>query len=535
MNKKSRNKNAELNIIKSKKIYFQRKKYLILKNSSKKFLKIKIYSIVLLLLVLLFFSNKSINHSLISTQKNNKNFSIFNNNIIILKDTNNNSGKLNTTLNNLERISFTDKELKNVTNTYNISKKILPNKNISENITRIISELNNISDLTKYKEKSNKSNEKHIYTPKQIPRNLSFTFKDYQDYYQLSREGKILYKENLIPSKWPFISVIIPLYNAEKYINSTLKTVQNQRMKDIEIIIIDDCSKDKSLLYVEEAKKIDPRIIVIKNKKNMSILYSKSVGVLIAKGDYIFPLDDDDILLVDDLFEIIYEATNKSYFDIIEYKWIESNNYNLTKKSVSMKPFCVHNVGLELKQPTLRRRFNRDERGSHQLPDRFLWGKLIKSSLYIRAIEALGVIDLQKRLTAHDDTLTTFFLFKYASSFKKIGKVGLCHFYFSQSAGEESKRYSKERIYDTCLSFINYAEILYKNTENEYNAKEEAFREFKDWILSTECNSYNKTLNQTLKLAKQMLNDTFITDSHKRNIKNVFRKYLLFFNKSTEK
>ena len=69
-------------------------------------------------------------------------------------------------------------------------------------------------------------------------------------------------------------------------------------------------------------------------------------------------------------------------------------------------------------------------------------------------------------------------------------------------------RYTKERKYDTCLSFINYAEILYKNTENEYNSKEEAFWEFKDWILSTECNSYNEILNQTLNLAKKMLNDS---------------------------
>ena len=535
MNKKITNKNAVLNIIKSKNNYFHRKKYFILKNSSKKFFKIKICTIILLILTILFFSNIRINHALKSTQKKNKNFSNFNNTTIILKDTKDNSGKLNTPHNNSENISFTDKELKNITITDNMSKKILPNKNSSENITQIISVLNNISDLSEYKEKSKTAKEKHIYTPKQIPRKISFTFKDYQEYYNLSREGKILYKENLITSKWPFISVIIPLYNAEKYINATLKSVQNQRMKDIEIIIIDDCSKDKSLLYVEEAKKIDPRIIIIKNKKNMSILYSKSIGVLIAKGDYIFPLDDDDILLVDDLFEIIYEATNKSTFDIIEYTWIESKDYNLIEKSVSMKPFCVHKVGLELKQPTLRRRFDRDERGNHQLPDRFLWGRLIIRSAYIKAIEALGVIDLQKRLTAHDDTLTTFLLFKYASSFKKIDKVGLCHFYFSQTAGAESMRYTKERKYDTCLSFINYAEILYKNTENEYNAKEEAFREFKDWILSTECYSYNKTLNQTLKLAKQMLNDTFITDSHKRNIKNVFRKYLLFFNKSTEK
>ena len=60
----------------------------------------------------------------------------------------------------------------------------------------------------------------------------------------------------------------------------------------------------------------------MKNKKNMAILYTKSIGVLSAKGDYIFLLDNDDILLVDDLFEIIYEEATARNYDIIEYKWI---------------------------------------------------------------------------------------------------------------------------------------------------------------------------------------------------------------------
>ena len=87
------------------------------------------------------------------------------------------------------------------------------------------------------------------------PPKTSYTLQDYQEYYKIAKEGKILYKENLVKSENPIISVIIALYNAEKYINATLKSVQNQRMKDIEIIIVDDCSNDKSLLYAEEARK----------------------------------------------------------------------------------------------------------------------------------------------------------------------------------------------------------------------------------------------------------------------------------------
>ena len=77
-------------------------------------------------------------------------------------------------------------------------------------------------------------------------------------------------------------------------------------------------------------------------------------------------------------------------------------------------------------------------------------------------------------------------------------------------------------------------EILYKNVENEFKAKEEAFWEFKDWILLTKCNSYNKTLKQTINLAKQMYNDSMI-DYHKREIRRVFGGYFLNLNKSAGK
>jgi len=155
---------------------------------------------------------------------------------------------------------------------------------------------------------------------------LDHEFSEYQEYFQSAKEGKILYEENLVYSQNPLISVVIPLYNVENYINATLTSVQNQKMKDIEIILIDDFSTDNSIKYVEEVQKKDPRILIFKNKKNMGVLYSKSLGVLKARGKYIFPLDDDDMIIIDDLFDYIYEEIDNGKYDIIEFSWIESYN-----------------------------------------------------------------------------------------------------------------------------------------------------------------------------------------------------------------
>lgn len=481
------NKESSIIVKKEEEEEYPTNKYFLLDNPCKVYIKLIIYSIALSILIMSFFVKKKIKNESSPIQQ---------------YPTDDISQKIPKTDDSPKNISIPDTSSEN------------------QQITDDASD--NVSDNTDKEKESDEIEEKHIYVPMPLPRKSSFSLKDYQDYYKIAKEGKILYKENLVKSKWPFISVIIALYNAEKYINGTLKTVQNQRMKNIEIIIIDDCSTDKSLLYVEEAQKIDPRIVIMKNKKNMAIFYTKSIGVLMAKGDYIFSLDDDDILVVDDLFEIIYEEATSRNFDIIEYKWIDAKNYDLNERAVSMNPFCVHRVGLELVQPNLRRRFNRDERGNHQLPDRYIWGRLIVRDVYLRVVEAIGEKDLQKRFTEHDDTITTFMLFKYASSFKKIGKVGLCHFWNAQTASAESQRWSSQRILRTCLSFVNYAEIMYKHTENDYKSKEEAFWAFKDWVLRTKCNSYEKTLNQAVNLAKQFYKDPLITQGQKSEIKRVF-------------
>ena len=69
-------------------------------------------------------------------------------------------------------------------------------------------------------------------------------------------------------SKNPKISVIVPIYNSQKSVKSTLRSIQNQNMKDIEIILIDDFSKDNSSQIIKEIHKNDPRILIINNNKN---------------------------------------------------------------------------------------------------------------------------------------------------------------------------------------------------------------------------------------------------------------------------
>ena len=89
------------------------------------------------------------------------------------------------------------------------------------------------------------------------------------------------------------ISVILPIYNVEKYLEKCLKSVINQTYKNLEIILVDDGSKDNSPQICDEYAVKDKRIVVI-HKSNGGLSDARNAGIEIAKGKYITLIDSDD-------------------------------------------------------------------------------------------------------------------------------------------------------------------------------------------------------------------------------------------------
>ena len=94
----------------------------------------------------------------------------------------------------------------------------------------------------------------------------------------------------------PYISVIITIYNQANCFHCALRSVQNQSLKNIEIIIVDDCSLDNSTEIIEKFMQEDNRIIYLKHESNDGKIKSRTDGVKIAKGKYITIIDGDDSL-----------------------------------------------------------------------------------------------------------------------------------------------------------------------------------------------------------------------------------------------
>lgn len=113
------------------------------------------------------------------------------------------------------------------------------------------------------------------------------------------------------------ISVIIPIYNTESYLEQCIQSVINQTYKDLEIILINDGSTDNSGLICQKWKEQDPRIRYIK-KENEGQGIARNLGIIRATGEYIIFVDSDDYL-DKNLISKVYHYISEQNADICVY------------------------------------------------------------------------------------------------------------------------------------------------------------------------------------------------------------------------
>ena len=113
----------------------------------------------------------------------------------------------------------------------------------------------------------------------------------------------------------PIISIIVPIYNVEKYLNRCMTSLLNQTIKNIEIILVDDGSPDNCPQLCEQYALLDDRIKVI-HKKNEGLGYARNSGLEVAKGEYIAFVDSDDYVSTN-MYEELYNAAKTQSFDIV--------------------------------------------------------------------------------------------------------------------------------------------------------------------------------------------------------------------------
>lgn len=139
--------------------------------------------------------------------------------------------------------------------------------------------------------------------------------------------------------KQPLISVIIPVYGVEKYISQCLESVINQTYKNLEIIVVNDGTKDRSADIAKEYAAKDSRIKVY-DFKNGGLSVARNRGLEIATGDYISYIDSDDWLDTK-MYETLLEAAMKNDADMVKCGIIETNG--ITEERISFSDVKIIN------------------------------------------------------------------------------------------------------------------------------------------------------------------------------------------------
>ena len=152
-------------------------------------------------------------------------------------------------------------------------------------------------------------------------------YRDVQDKFDISfnnyKDKNIKYisfqKDKTYSKKQIKVSVIVPIYNIDKYLYASLSSIINQSLSDIEIICIDDGSKDSSLSVLKLLNKIDNRLKIIALEQNMGQSVARNIGLDFADGEYIYFFDGDDSL-EETALEYMYNYARKEMLDLILFE-----------------------------------------------------------------------------------------------------------------------------------------------------------------------------------------------------------------------
>ena len=223
------------------------------------------------------------------------------------------------------------------------------------------------------------------------------------------------------------ISIIVPIYNTEKYLRECLNSIVHQSYENLDIILINDGSTDRSKEICEEYVNKDKRIRLI-NQKNMGAAIAKNTGLDLIKGGLFTIIDSDDILHPNNL-EILYKNMIDTDADIIEGNFTTTlnkfNNELNIKNSIDVKNIKIFNTEKALEELIINRKF-------HQTP----WNKLYKTELLkdIRFPDGKYI----------DDEYWTYKLFLNA---KRISSLELITYYYRQhESSTMGKSYSIRRL-----------------------------------------------------------------------------------------
>lgn len=245
------------------------------------------------------------------------------------------------------------------------------------------------------------------------------------------------------------ISIIIPIYNAEKYLEKCIKSVMEQSLKEIEIICINDGSTDTSLKILKKFQKEDNRIKII-DKKNGGASSARNEALKIAKGQYCLNVDSDD-WIEQEYLEKMYSRAEKDDLDIVISDLIFDFQFD-TKRNYVLKDLKIDNEKIISGKEYVKKFFKENRYG-------YSCNKLIKRELYTK-----NDLYYDEKIFLLEDLEILIMLSYYA---RKIGKWNEAYYHYIQGENNGSYKIKVDRLYDILICMNKLSKFYSKYNEKE--------------------------------------------------------------------
>jgi len=292
------------------------------------------------------------------------------------------------------------------------------------------------------------------------------------------------------------ISVIVPIYNVEKYLKKSIESIINQTYKNIEIILVNDGSNDSSKDICDYYREKDSRIIVI-YQENMGLSEARNTGIEISKGEYILLIDSDDFI-DKNMISILYSELKQNNADIsiCKYQKVKENE-EISKKNSDKR--IIINSKKDL--------YENQEKDFDLYT--VVWNKLYKKDLFKEIRYPSGKI--------HEDLFVTYKLLYAAKKIVLIDEY--LYAYVQRSGSIMDQKYSKNRL--NRLDAL-YEQIEFYSSKNEWDFWFYVIGQYRRFLIEAyiKTKRNKKDYKNDLKKYKKLYNEQI-----KKNIKINFRDF----------
>lgn len=261
------------------------------------------------------------------------------------------------------------------------------------------------------------------------------------------------------------VSIIVPIYNVERYLDRCIDSLMNQTFDDIEIIALNNGSTDKSLDILNYYAYKDKRIRII-NNKNIGVSKSRNIGIKEAKGEYIVFVDSDD-WIDSNMIEILHKTISDNNCDLVMCTYVREFANHSKEKVFNLPEINIYE-GIQVKNELLRKLVGpiQKELANPEYLDALgtVWAKMYKTSILKE--KNLRFIDL-KEIGSGEDILFNIYVFNEVSKVILLNKP--MYHYWRENDNSITSRYIPNFV-EKRRKYFNYIKDFIKDNDlgNEY-------------------------------------------------------------------